>query len=304
MCKNLADGGKRCPGRVRAELDKARALLAGKVEQIDGVNDSDLLGAQMDRFQRARAKLTIRVARLEDEWARTPAGATGQPAQGAPGTPDLASARPGHRLGPEQVLRLGRVWHVGTFDPSLKSTASYEGQGLSVSLHPEEWSQIARLGGSTWELRRQPGTFLDAHAMTKQQRTAVRDWAIEEGLVEPAVAWKVTWWDDEDDREVSMLMSDQDEARAEAEDREADPPVAVETTVATARLAKIDSTARAGETDPDAVLPLYAELGPHGLDFDGVWWADDYDPSVLSCPRGVVSPSKVNRWARTAGGPS
>jgi len=40
------------------------------------------------------------------------------------------------------IKKLNKVYHVGTMDITKKSFDSYEGSGLSISLHPEEWKKI------------------------------------------------------------------------------------------------------------------------------------------------------------------
>ena len=58
-----------------------------------------------------------------------------------------------------------KLWHVGSMNPRIKRPGSYEGAGLSVSVHPEDWQQIAEIGGDLWELtkREQVREFPPSH---------------------------------------------------------------------------------------------------------------------------------------------
>lgn len=53
------------------------------------------------------------------------------------------------------LLKKKRVFRIGSKDPPLfKHFNSFEGLGVSVSEHPEEWRIIARLGsGKVWTIR-------------------------------------------------------------------------------------------------------------------------------------------------------
>ncbi len=100
--------------------------------------------------------------------------------------------------------KFDRLHHVGTFDREQKATThnrcSLEGNGLSVSKHPEEWRKIARLGDCpTWSIqaRKSPIVLIDAHAMTEQQWGCVTAWAHACGLIEPTRVIRVSWMDDE-----------------------------------------------------------------------------------------------------------
>lgn len=61
------------------------------------------------------------------------------------------------------------LFHVGTLRPEDKGCdgPSWEGHGLSVSVHPAAWTRIARLGGRpTWKLVNDQARFVDVHALT------------------------------------------------------------------------------------------------------------------------------------------
>ena len=217
------------------------------------------------------------------------------------------------------VIHLGRVFHVGSMDPSRLGAngSSQEGRCLSVSLCPNAWTSIARLGGNPWhELTRKDGAFLDVHAVLDDPetlRTAV-DWAVGEGLAGRATLWRAWRYDDEAESWGYMTLATEAEAFEEAgggdlydepcqvEGPDGRPGIeAAETVVGTPALAALTGFRHDASGDAtDAVLVAWAlsvaaEAVPGGL--DGVWWREEYDPDVLSAPRAGIFPDRVPGWA-------
>ena len=100
------------------------------------------------------------------------------------------------------IIELLTVHHIGSFDPRDKGGRgeSYEGVGLSVSLHPDAWMAIARLGGlPEWSLTAPDGggRFLDVHALTVPQRGEIESWAQATDLTRNEPRWEVSWVDAE-----------------------------------------------------------------------------------------------------------
>jgi hypothetical protein len=196
------------------------------------------------------------------------------------------------------VLELPCVYHVGTLNASHKGVQghSQEGAGLSVSLHPDEWTYIARLGGNpTFELTKKGGRFLDRHHVSRDTELRLKEWGIDNGWLQECTRWKAEWYDSEADCRVHMLLHSEAAALAEVEGMED-----VEGTV-TGVVAVI--------LTPAGVQRLGFDNGPlHALDMaitffvedrtalDGVWWDDKLDPMGLSAPRGVISVAKLSEW--------
>jgi len=185
------------------------------------------------------------------------------------------------------------LYHVGTMDAAQKNAAfeSLEGDGLSVSLHPEEWREIAELGGSpTWALTKVGNQFLDFHSLDDGQRAQIRKWGIAEGWLEPAKLWEVSYYDDESEDRRLLVFDNEDEARSEYDDCdiESEPQlVEKDGAVATAKLSKRVAMKLIDPSLAEELAALVFAEDVVGL--DGVWWEDDYDPGALSCPRGVIS---------------
>lgn len=219
------------------------------------------------------------------------------------------------------LLRHKRVFHVGTFDPAAKGTThnrqSLEGNGLSVSLHPEAWRGIARLGNAdVWTLTAADGDIpmVDALSMQPQQWAAVSEWARQNGLLQKTKVLRVSWFDDELDGSCQMDFDLQQKgktrgqielaARLEAESREEASVEMVSSWQGTLVL-----NDRIGFEVPcmqaqDVALTLYVQdvlFARSGT--AGVWWNEDLDPQVLSAPRGVIHLGALPGIRRDLGGP-
>lgn len=189
------------------------------------------------------------------------------------------------------TINFPELAHVGTLNPANKQDWSYEGAGLSVSTHPEEWEYIARLGGHpTWTLTTPTNTpfrMVDAHALTNTNRDVLVGWARTNGWVTDAALWAVPVFDEyTGDLSGRILFDTQEEAEYECgvlDDTERDGwPQRAHTVIATDTF----PDPRVSREDPaPLVLALWAATQP---DLDGVWWQDTYAPEQLSCPRGVL----------------
>lgn len=193
-------------------------------------------------------------------------------------------------LGTMPVLEKSGLSHIGSPRAEEKKNFSYEGQGLSVSQHPEEWQRIARLDGGVHTFSK-PARMLDFHSLSDEQLESVMAYALENGWVERSDVHTVTYFDDEWDQEMRMQFTDYDEAVDEAE--------AIGGEVSTAEAWKYldmpDSTAKSGEV-ADADIIVAAWVNQERPDLDGVWWEDDLDVSRLSAPRGVIVPNRIESW--------
>lgn len=195
------------------------------------------------------------------------------------------------------MSKLSTVYHVGRLDqPKRSGSFSYEGSGLSVSLHPDAWRRIARgqVSGDTWVLKKAKPKFLLA---TKTNKEKAVEWAVKNGWIDEAMRYRVSWFDDEMSDTMSTEFDSFEEAQVEAEDRGVEPE-AVKSYV----LAKkgIDYWRQAFQSEPDnsmaaefAILWFAEERG-----YDGVWWNDKLDPNRLSAPRGVIFQSKLGEWSK------
>lgn len=218
------------------------------------------------------------------------------------GTPLLAST-------PVPVVELHDVIHIGSLDAGEKRSASHEGQGLSFSFNPDEWEEIASLGGNPrWTMDVESASFLAFHALTAEQREAVTVWGVERGYIEQVTAFRVRRWDSEWEEFMEFLVTDRaalDSEQAEWDNYGDEPDDGEEegfswseevTFIATETFP--DSTVKPGDTGVDQILTTV--WVNEATDFDGVWWEDDFDVDRMSAPRGVIVPRAIERWVETA----
>ena len=184
------------------------------------------------------------------------------------------------------------LYHVGELNFSKKNYSSYEGYGLSVSEYPDEWTKIARLSGVTFTLTTDVGKFLDYHEMTESAWDDVIEWGISNGYVVRDEIYVTSWYDDEWEQVFEMVSAslqellDEDYDEEDIETREDLLPTGLmhdrmnhEVHLSSVR---------------DYLLIMYVDDMLE--EFDGVWWEDEFDVSLLSAPRGCILPRNLEKW--------
>lgn len=198
------------------------------------------------------------------------------------------------------------VFHVGTMVPSLrKHRFSFEGDSLSVSTCPAEWTKIARLGGGkTWKLRQedeQLARFLnmhDPHIISQLEALAISN-----GLVRVGKAVSVRVQNDNGE-DVNELYATKAEAleQHDYEDISDDAFKTVETLYPTAYLHERYPLLPKGLLGATAlnistVVLADSQSKPELLDrVSGLWWNEVLDVHSLSAPRGCIFASKLDAW--------
>lgn len=197
-----------------------------------------------------------------------------------------------------RARRITTVWHVGSLDLVDKQNNSQEGNGLSVSVHPKVWAQIARLGGGAlFRLDRAAGRFLNFHRLTPAACVDLQSWGLDKGWLQLEARWQLHWYDSERE-EISRCLCDSEAlAKAELEEREEDPSAGV-TQVQVPCLTETATTRLGFKLDPLMALDIAATFYVEDeTDLDGVWWNDLLDPLSLSAPRGVICLRQLNAWS-------
>lgn len=204
-------------------------------------------------------------------------------------------------FGAPTVVEFDSVFHVGTLDASQKGASygrSYEGSGLSISLHPDDWQQIARLSGPVWQIDTSSLRFMSRHELNEAQTATAVAWAASEGLVEIRDMWLYSTGENDNGDPTFAYAATREEALDELAYFEDDSePELRRVPVATELLA--ERTGQQFHPDEDVTDDALIVFAEQHLDVDGLWWEDDYDPDVLSCPRGVIFAGKVaglDRW--------
>ena len=192
------------------------------------------------------------------------------------------------------MVHFPEVYHVGDMDPKKKRGGSHEGSGLSVSLHPEEWTKIARLGGNeTNTLQNDSSVFLDFHKLADEQKKTILAWGVKNEYITPATIWRVSWYDDEMEDTVGMEFDNPEDAAAEAEGVEGEVEVLQGKHVSTPKMKQRIQGDASSVMLMDLLSTIFVE---DVLEWDGVWWEDVLRPEQFSAPRGVIVPSAMKRW--------
>lgn len=199
----------------------------------------------------------------------------------------------------DPVLHFRCIYHVGTMNPADKRPDSMEGAGLSVSVHPSDWRKIAKglVVGPTWKVRRSDngyGQFLNAHAISRRSVKSIWSWGEQNGFVTKAPLWRSIWIDGESGDRFFYDHTTRQAAKDDVEFYEGRYRK-ISGFIATDKLRLATNNKCETSTTRDMLMTVYAEA--KGL--DGVWWTDRYDPLNLSCPRGVIVPGALSRWAFT-----
>jgi hypothetical protein len=195
-----------------------------------------------------------------------------------------------------------KVWHIGTLDPRDKHCRglSYEGTGLSVSVHPDEWEMIAKLGGLPWfELTRREGRFLDFHELSGEARLYIMRWGLANGWATVAQQYQVSAIDEELGERRSSLFASESEAREEYRELLEDPACEARFAEVNVIVGLPSMERRLGASlshGGDALEYLITFWIEDNTPFDGVWWEDALQPEYLSAPRGVIFTKTLPMW--------
>lgn len=192
------------------------------------------------------------------------------------------------------VVSFETLWHVGSLNPHHKKAQSLEGEGLSISLHPDDWEHIAMLTDPTkWEFTKDKNTFLNYHALTTEQKSAITTWGMDNGYIAESIAYRVTWEDCETGMPTWAEYTNLTLAQEEADGLDGD---LITVTVYAATTTFPDSTVHTGDINTHDILAT-AWVNQHTT-LDGVWWEDTYNPTHLSAPRGVILLRHLHTWTK------
>jgi hypothetical protein len=187
--------------------------------------------------------------------------------------------------------------HVGFLNNSSQINGDMEGPFLSTSEYPDEWTQIAKLGGCPrWTIEGKIPT-VDFHKSHLKNAT---NWALNRNLVKKETWWKAPHWD-EDGETRFFLCQSKKEAQAQTETPRKVTPC--EVLVAENRLK--DFWNQRKKTKPNGqnpwhtksmiltlIIELAAQKGWNKFPM-GIFWNELLDPPNLSAPRASLSPTRI-----------
>lgn len=214
----------------------------------------------------------------------------------------------GKIFNPQEISAL---YHVGTMDIANKSSESYEGNGLSVSICPDVWMRLARCCTTTiWELYKSNLEMLDYYSLTENEFSIAREWGVLEGYLEDCIVYRYTYFDDEMDCDLTSIHKTFEDACKEAclenkyatfeefKNSEESQFYNIEEEIGfnpTDKLKKISFVNLSIDNAEDINFLLFLEKNTN---LDGVYWNELLDESRYSAPRGVIFNSKVNTFSR------
>jgi hypothetical protein len=202
------------------------------------------------------------------------------------------------------LLHYRKVWHIGTTILTQKKPDSHAGSGLAVSRHPQSWRRIAGLAAPLFRFEKASGAFVDMHACLRlpQLMREVWAWAQAERYVTWQPLYQVRYYDTEEEGWHLLPFLDEGQARAEYRAlRDDEREAQFDTLLGYAptermRAAMLHSTPPLAFVQ-DFALFLFAEAQEPRL--DGVWWADEHRPELLSAPHGAIFRHQLPSWRKT-----
>jgi hypothetical protein len=192
------------------------------------------------------------------------------------------------------TLEFESVVHIGSSDirpvPS-RVTNSQEGCLLSVSVHPDVWRRIARLGGGAWTKLSfpYPLRFVDLPESLETNRDEILAAGFAGDLITEATFWK-SFHTDEEGEEGHFLHATKEEA--DAEDGVRDPERA-QVFLSTETLSCFWCGSPKKISPFFTLSALVAFLVKDDPAIHGVWWNDFFDPCSLSAPRGGIFQDRI-----------
>lgn len=195
------------------------------------------------------------------------------------------------------------VTHIGFLENPSQINGDLEGPLLSVSVHPEDWEAIARLGGCPWWEITSPNGILFLDMVQKCPGwEKLENWGTKTGIVLQETWWQVPTPVGEDDEVGYFLFKEKTEAK-ENEEPECGKISPKKVLVGTPGLVafwqqrRIKPIKEASPWQTRDMLACYLlESAIHNrIDEtpDGLWWNETHDPGALSSPRGGICPNRL-----------
>lgn len=186
-----------------------------------------------------------------------------------------------------------KVYHVGDLDPNNPDRIrnSLEGNALSVSVNPDAWTKIVKLGGrDTFEIASNNGSLIFVHMLDllfKKKfgilKNELVDLAVQRDYLQKTVVFSASYYDDELEAECYTLHKTREEA---AENGESVKKRVIFTGTPdfcqTMRLSHDSIT----DIVDIGVMQVLKDDYIHAI--DGVWWNKKLDPDGYSAPRGAL----------------
>ena len=203
-----------------------------------------------------------------------------------------------------KTIQFQTLYHYGTLHAEDKQRNSQEGAGLSVSLHPEVWKTLAKLGSVPLHtLQKENNQFLEYYASLKDKSLEenILSWGVEKGYIAPATLYHVSYLADDIDCMLHTIYTDKEEAMAEHENCIASEFKKIQYDESDGYISLLPLQERTNSSaEPSSILPLLTTVFVEDeTELDGVWWNEPLDVHAYVAPRGVIVPKRVYEWQFT-----
>lgn len=194
------------------------------------------------------------------------------------------------------TITFKKLFHVGTMNANDKDFSSLEGEGLSISVCPDEWQEITPLQGDLYKFTKQNNCFLNYHELSEDHLEQLSQWGLENGYIEQCTVYNVYFVDGETLEDRYFSFTDYEEAMTEFEamgEEDEDSFKTMEGFKATEKMIQRIKNNPSPSLTLDLLSTIFAEDVLH---IDGVYWNDILDVDCLSAPRGVINLTSLKTW--------
>lgn len=199
-------------------------------------------------------------------------------------------------LNSKHIININQnLYHIGDLTNKQQRDNSYESNTLSVSVHPEEWIKIAKLGGKNkYSLFKSNAKFLNIISVENDNLLMknITNWGILNNYIYLDTLYKVSYYDDEMECELISLYNTHLEAEKEAPTPE-DITVIKNSLLSTQNLN--DKRNNGKEIEPINVKRfLIFQYAQEALKLDGIWIDSKLDVYNYQAPAGGIF--NINDW--------
>lgn len=200
------------------------------------------------------------------------------------------------------IIKVDKLWHIGDLDITRKFACgtSQEGNLFSVSRCPSAWRQIVKLGGFDLYVGNAGYTLMDMLSIThpttrsgRQLQSQVRQWAYQQGLLEPRTILQGRYYDDELEQTCLVQLTSQEAEDAEPDQYEQIDQVIIH--VATEKLNKIHNLQKSQDAEAFDFAAIEWARTQHRIALDGVYWNQRYSPSSYQAPRAGLFEANIGK---------
>jgi hypothetical protein len=207
------------------------------------------------------------------------------------------------------------LYHFGTMNIEDRKNISYEGNTLSVSLHPASWMQIMEESNFVFKTEEEK-RLVDIHEFVSSHQKDIIEWSLLNKLIEPKKIFQVFYYDSESDEISFMSFNDKDEALKEVENDdflETSNKNDIKDILKNYTHVILDFNGyiytengmkeiRQNENivEIDTLAILFLENIKEEYNIDGCWWNNNLNPNLFTAPSGGLFLNNIHheKWKK------